>query len=678
MRLLSHLLPHSNFSRWIYIILFAGVPFTLELLIFYYQLHNDFPDRITFYFFVPMLALFFHRAGISKKSVTAALLLSLVLSSILVIHGVLIYGNHLGFTLENLFFLQSEGAVRELLLISTGYFLKTIFLIAVVTVLVPILSILLFMTLNPVLRQSIPKSVQNIFFVLCLLFGAVTFAPLQDTLTLFQQLRTELDIWTLSPETYKTAGIKLFPGDPEEVKASPGRNLVFIILESTELTYLDQKLFPGLLPNLSAFARKAQVFKNISMARNAHLTHSAMYSLMTGAYMTGSHDLRRGEENYNPNIGCRLSSFPKVLNQAGYRQYFLVGCSGNFAGIENVVKGEMYDTVWFGRDRSYEADKWTFALRDSKVFEQAWTFFRKAAAEKKPFNITLLTIDAHGPDGFYSPSEPAAPLPPSPQTHLYNAMYASDSALGKFLQRIAAHPAAAETCIVIVSDHLAHHFTRSIPILEQNPDRKMLFLIHNSVQKEFRPDIAGKTFDVAPTTLAAMGVKHDYRFPVGENLYGTPSPERLHDDISQEYLLKAYVHLKSRHPAKLPCDLQIESMPYPLLRAGNFLLPLHCQGIIDFPKENEFLYLPLPADRKLWNEVWERTSGLNAFEKVSQKLPEYFFLTVNTAATAQKYHLPDKKGWVAGLRLNGKTRIKYFPATVLPRFSAEEIKSMLK
>ncbi len=206
----------------------------------------------------------------------------------------------------------------------------------------------------------------------------------------------------------------------------------------------------------------------------------------------------------------------------------------------------------------------------------------------------------------------------------------------------------------------------------------MLFLLFNSVEKKYRHDIKGKTFDVGPTILAALGVRHDYLFPVGENLYGMPSETRLKDDEDQERLLSSYIFLKSQHPAVLPCDLRLQSTPYPLLSAGKTILPLRNNGIVDFPSENEFLYLPFYANHKLLCNSFRSCSGLLSFENTTRFFTEYLFITSNTPETAEKYRLPNKKGYLLGLCLNGKMLVKYASPGSMPQISAQEIKCMLK
>ena len=425
-----------------------------------------------------------------------------------------------------------------------------------------------------------------IFFTALFFYNNVVFLQLGDIMKEFAFSQKYV---TLKQEEYDAHGIKLCPLPWHKVQASPGKNLVYIILESTELTFLDQKLFPGLLPNLLHFRESAQSFENMSMAHNARITFGAMYSAMTGSYLTPAH----AKGWWNPNITSSFSSLSKVLHNAGYEQHFLIGHSGDFAGMENFIIDQQYDSFWSGIDCEKRTSTWEYCVRDSAVFRQAWRTFQKLAEKNTPFNITLLTTDAHAPHGFYSPEEPAYPYP-SAYPKLYNAMYASDHALGDFIKKIKDHPKYKDTCIVITSDHLAHYYAACTDILQQSSRRRLLFLIDNSSVKSWKADVPALTFDIAPTILDSMGVKHNYRFPLGESLYQNPDPRRLNYTKEQERVLYFYVLLKNENRnLNFPLEVSVHINPFPLLQINSHRLPLLIGDANDTPRDGEILVVRL-------------------------------------------------------------------------------------
>ncbi len=438
-----------------------------------------------------------------------------------------------------------------------------------------------------------------IFFTALFFYNNVVFLQLSDIMKDFAFSQKYV---TLKQEDYDAHGIKLCPLPWHKVQASPGKNLVYIILESTELTFLDQKLFPGLLPNLLHFRESAQSFDNMSMAQNAKTTFGAMYSAMTGSYLTPAH----ANGWWNPNISSSFSSLSKILHNAGYEQHFLVGHSGNFAGTENFIKDQLYDFFWSGIDPKTRISHPKYCVRDSVVFGQAWRTFQKMAEKNIPFNITVLTSDAHGPNGFYSPEEPAYPYP-SPYSRLFNAMYASDYALGDFIKRIKNHPKYKDTCIVITCDHLAHYYTACTEVLQQSPRRRLLFLIDNSSVKSWKADVSAMTFDIAPTILDAMGVKHNYRFPLGESLYQNPDPRRINYTKEQERVLYFYVLLKNENRnLNFPLEISVHTNPFPLLQINSHRLPLLIGEANDIPRDGEIFaaFLPRKNEPIRWKTYW--------------------------------------------------------------------------
>ena len=509
-------------------------------------------DRYCCYSLIIFCSTLFFIFSKNKELLRVIFFTSLLFSSIFIIHTALLYGNRGGFSIENLMHLSDIHSMLQIFNLDPNLLWKFPLCILLLTIVISVSAFSFILACHP-------KPVKNIYtrvIWICIAgaavyFFAITFHPAKDLITIYKSAVELNNYMTFDKKTYQEYGVKVTDKNPDDVTASPGKNLVFIILESTELAYLDEKRFPGLLPNLQKYRKQCQSFENMQMAENATLTFGAMFSMMTGSFLTAEYLTHGVNSHTKTYIGSKLSSFPQILNKAHYQQYFLVGHSENFAGTGNFVKKLKYNEAWFGIDRSLRESSWEFSLRDSKVFEKAWQLFQAAAEQKKPFNITLLTIDAHGPNGFYDPAEPPFPSGATGlRGQLYNAMYASDHALGKFLKRIEKHPASSNTCIVIVSDHLAHNYTVSTPLLAQKENRRLLFLVKNSVQKEYDQNIEAMTFDIAPTILEAMGVKHDYIFPLGESLYSKPDPKRLLHSQEQSLALRFYTIIKSTRLGK--------------------------------------------------------------------------------------------------------------------------------
>ena len=580
--------------------------------------------------------------------------------------------------MENLMHLCDLPSIIEFMQFSPHYLWNVPLLIVFITLLLSISSYSLFMLYYPRPRK---RFVTKVIFYACaalmVYFMFKIFYPIHEIKNLYNTIKIAKKHRDLDRETYLSCGVKVTNKNDEDIRACAGKNLVFIILESTELTYLDNKKFPGLLPNLQKFAKQCQSFRNMVMAPNASITFGAMFSMMTGSTLTCNHLTFGMNTHIKQHIGSRMSSFPKILNKAGYHQYFAAGHSGHFAGTENFVKQQKYDKTWFGVDRTKRESSWEFSVRDSAVFEKGWEFYQQAAASGKPFNITLLTVDAHGPDGFYDPSEPAYSHPEVKTSNIYNAMFASDHALGNFINRIKSHPAAEKTCIVIVSDHLAHSYTATTDILNTEKERRMLFLIYNSTVQEYSKDILSKTFDIAPTILDAMGVKHDYIFPLGESLYTETCPARLCSSEKQDTMVSIYTKMKSTPVVHLKNGIKVSYRPYPHLEIGELTVVLSTGFISDNLRQGDIFVLPVHWSNTVRNPELKYCSTAEEFKQTIKEYKSYIFVAALTPEIAEQLNYSGDKKFVLGVKIKRKNLYKFSNKAEQLNISPDEIKTLL-
>ena len=517
--------------------------------------------------------------------------------------------NGKGFDWENLYSITDAGNCWE--------YLKLDYLTCLAYGAGFILAVAVFEVLKKLINWSlrplyVPRKYRWAGIVTALAFfaaAAIHSDALREIVQLYRESRDFDRYMTLDPAVFAESGIRTFPYPASAISASPGRNLVLIILESTEDTYLREDLFPGLVPNLKQFSESSQHFTDIRMAVNSTISCTGIYCMFLGAYPTPLLLFRGMNRSRDTSLGCELGSLPKILNRAGYRQYACFGHDGSLAGTELFLRSQGYDKVVTGDDLNTKCRKncegW---LPDSAVYEHGWKLFQEAAASGRPFNLTLLTLDAHGPDGYYSPDEPGYPRQTTPRNNLYDAMYASDAALGKFLRRIESHPAYADTVIVAVSDHLAHRFTNTTPLLDKNPHRRMLFCIRNPIVRRANTGVPGATFDIGPTTLAAMGVRHNYIFPLGENLYDPrPDGRRLVGSALQQRRLDFYFALKSRNSATLTGEVRLNSAPYPHLLINDLSIALvrPDSDVMDLPRGAEIFLLPVDGKNRVFSKNME-------------------------------------------------------------------------
>lgn len=125
--------------------------------------------------------------------------------------------------------------------------------------------------------------------------------------------------------------IDAHPSSPDSVQATPGRNVVWIYLESIERTYLDNTRFPDLMPRTNRLRKQGLDFTGFRTFPGATYTISGLFSSQCGApfllnSIFGPSDTEKLEfapgndstsrASFHPELAC----FGDVLHAAGYDQ----------------------------------------------------------------------------------------------------------------------------------------------------------------------------------------------------------------------------------------------------------------------------------------------------------------------------------------------------------------------
>lgn len=436
----------------------------------------------------------------------------------------------------------------------------------------------------------------------------------------------------ISPEQLAYAGIKNSAVTRENVTASTGKNLVLIYLESLENHYFDEQKFPGLLPNLSRFRAESIDFTDIRQARNADFTFGGLYATLTGSVLTTAHYAvsgtpdGRNNSGYDTDLGCRLATLPGILQKSGYFQMFLVGCDPRFAGMDIFAADAGYDRVFSAlqiwKELGYkEFPHAIWGTRDRVLLSLGYVACGEFIKQKtRPFHLSIVTVDAHHPDGFTEAEGPRYPGRPGENPNLLHAIYAMDHWIGKFVRDVQKMPCWRDTVVVFVTDHLAmrNSLWRE---LNDGRERKLVFFAINAGSPR-KITVPGKTFDVAPTILALLGVSHNAQFPLGENLLDHPDPRRLRGDLPENE--NALVHVLKQHSGgSLPenFSIHLQKNPYPALLLAGRLIPLFTEwGIPQLPRGGERFVVKLSSHRLILEA--RRLSSPEAMQDYFSRQPE--------------------------------------------------------
>lgn len=319
--------------------------------------------------------------------------------------------------------------------------------------------------------------------------------------------------------------------DPENVNLTfpeKKRNLIYIFLESMENTFADptscENVPVDLIPELTALADENISFSNTEGVGGALAfagttwTAAAMVSQTSGVTVKvpiGA-DVYGSEEDFMPGV----YSLGEILRKNGYNQTLIVGSDAEFHGRRAYFTQngnyEIVDTVSLKEDGRLDEDyhEW-WGFEDEKLFSFAKEELIRLSAEDKPFNLTLLTVDTHFPDGY------ECRLCGDEYDNQYaRVLSCSSRQVAEFIEWIKAQPFYEDTTIILSGDHLTMDSEFLEGISEEYVRTTYNCFINPAVEPVREKERLFGTFDMFPTTLAAMGVKIDGdRLALGTNLF---------------------------------------------------------------------------------------------------------------------------------------------------------------
>ena len=461
----------------------------------------------------------------------------------LLIFLLLIFSFFLYFSLQYLLNNWEELTVEEIL-----YHIKSpmggaseglvqLFILSVLLPTVGLSALLIFFYFLP--EKKIPLISRTIFFAkkkmylgfcffLALFFFSLTLIDAWDSISLGSYLSSQLHSSKFIEENYvDPKGIELhFP----EKK----RNLIYIYMESTELTFMDEAhggAFPdNLLPEMTALSKEGEDFSGEGDSRNGGIalpgatwTMGAIFAQSTGLPLKIS--IEQNSMDSQKAFFPSVTALQDILKEEGYTQKFLLGSVGYFGGRELYMKDhgdvKVEDFSYWKRKNKFPKDYWVnWGFEDEKLYSYAREELSGLAKEDKPFNLTLLTVDTHFPDGYVC----RLCQNNYPDNQYANVYRCASRQVTDFVNWIKKQDFYENTTIVISGDHptMDRDFCDHVP---KSYQRKVYTVFLNSAAKrKDRNKREYSTFDYFPTTLAAMGVEiPGNRLGLGTNLFSGES-----------------------------------------------------------------------------------------------------------------------------------------------------------
>ncbi len=329
--------------------------------------------------------------------------------------------------------------------------------------------------------------------------------------------------------------------DPNSVQIffpNEKRNLIYIMLESMEVSYLSKDLGGAmevnLIPELYDLARNYTCFSHSAAEVGGfYTTAGATWTIGSMVAQTAGIPLKTPTEDVNK-YGAEgeaflpgVTSLTSILNDAGYYQALMVGSDASFGGREPYFlqhgMDRVYDIYTARKDGIIPRDYFVWwGMEDLHLFEYAKQELTEIAAMDQPFAFTMLTVDTHHVGGYQCEL-----CEESVSGESYDSSISCSSRqVAAFVEWIQAQPFYENTTVIIVGDHESMdngYFERNV---EGDYQRLMYNCFLNPVAETDR--VTNRKFaavDLFPTTLAAMGCTiQGERLGLGTNLFsGIPT-----------------------------------------------------------------------------------------------------------------------------------------------------------
>lgn len=347
------------------------------------------------------------------------------------------------------------------------------------------------------------------------------------------------------------------------IHAAHPKNLVVIYIESLEASYNRKDLLgTNLVAPLDALA--GQRFAHFRQTPGTGWTIAALVATQCAVPLkrvTLYDENTQGEavRSFLPNATC----LGDILAQHGYRNVFMGGASPAFAGKGKFLHSHGYHEV-YGKEDWVEGgappeqlNGW--GLYDGRLLSKAMLKVQQLQAGGQPFNLTLLTVNTHEPEGHLSRRCMEKGF-----RGFAGVVGCTSLQVAQFVQFMEQSGYLANTNIVILGDHLA----RKNPLterLDSVPERT----IYNVVLSQHAP--AKMTdeivhFDLLPTLLALSGFEIEGgRMGLGYNAYDghTRPPRHRFEDMRRTLMNRSDAYLALWAPAPAAPAIVATTLPEP-------------------------------------------------------------------------------------------------------------------
>ncbi len=318
--------------------------------------------------------------------------------------------------------------------------------------------------------------------------------------------------------------------DPASVNVdfTQKRNLIYIYLESVETTYMSSDNggynSTSLMPELEQIALNNTNFSNTDALggwqtlEGTQWTIASMISQNAGIPVT----LKFDDEEYAPGDPYLLGSYSlgEILAENGYKNVLIKGSDADFAGTSNFFEShgdyEIHDYNSMITEGFIPEDYKVFwGMEDSKTYAYAKEKLEELSQSDQPFNLTMVTVNTHTPEGYL---EPGAPTPYDDQYS--NVILDASRQVSEFIDYISQQDYYEDTTIIVVGDHLSMYGEYFASVDDDYLRTPFNVIINSAVTTQNTTNRLFGSIDMYPTTIAALGGQIEgEQLGLGVNLY---------------------------------------------------------------------------------------------------------------------------------------------------------------
>jgi len=331
--------------------------------------------------------------------------------------------------------------------------------------------------------------------------------------------------------------------DPRQVELKfpeKKRNLITIYLESCETSAQDAAnggFFEdrNYIPELTQLARENISFSQSDLLEGAAVAPACGWTIAGLVAQTAGLPLKMYEfsdesDGADNQMEEAVSFMPgavslgDILKEAGYRNVFMAGSDFTFGGRRQYYRqhGD-YEILDYPRaiELGVIAQDYfvSWGFEDKVLYSWAKEELTALAAEEQPFHFSMLTVDAHTPDGY------VCSLCPEKYEETYgNVLACSSAQLWDFIQWCKEQDFYENTSIVVTGDHasmIVDFYEVDYDKHSGDTSRNVYnVFINSAVEPQSEKNRLFTTLDIFPSTLASLGVEIEgNRLGLGTNMF---------------------------------------------------------------------------------------------------------------------------------------------------------------